>query len=343
MPTISTDILYTTSSLLESFKVIPPAASFLRDKLFPKTVEASTDQVVVETYNGKSRLAPYCSRFSKGTAVPRELTQTSYFSPPFVKPIRNLTSDDLFYKSAAAANAGGGDRDAELLLLDYQELDAAISRREEWMASEALFKGTVTCRDGDSNEVTAELTYGTPSKTSPAKLWGDQTGDPLADIRGALRLVSSACGASADLIVMGRNAADAFESHTKVLESYNKLQIQAGTIDPKTVSWGVTSLGVYRGLPIFVDETEYLDTDGSMKPFVPVDNVLVAATSLAGSMAYGGVGQVDQSESSLRVYAGRRIPIITYEALEDYRKFRLSSRPIPVPQNLASWTLLDVL
>ena len=96
--------------------------------------------------------------------------------------------------------------------MDYQELDAVIGRREEWMATECLFKGKVVCLDGDTGEVTAELIYGTPVKTVPAKLWSDPTSDPLADIRGALRLVSSACGATADIMVMGRTAADAFEA-----------------------------------------------------------------------------------------------------------------------------------
>ena len=58
-----------------------------------------------------------------------------------------------------------------------------------WPA-ECLFKGKVVCLDGDTGEVTAELIYGTPTKTVPAKLWSDPTSDPLADIRGALRLVS---------------------------------------------------------------------------------------------------------------------------------------------------------
>ena len=227
--------------------------------------------------------------------------------------------------------------------MDYQELDAEIGRREERMASECIFKGTVTCLDGDTGEVVAELVYGAPSKTSPAKLWSDPTSDPLADIRGALRLVSGACGASADLIVMGRDAADAFEANTNVQNAYNKLQIQAGTLDPKTVEWGVTLLGSYRGLPLYVDETSYVDANGAMKPYVPLDNVLIAASSLAGSMAYAAIAQVDASESSLKVYAGRRVPLIAYESLEDYRKFRLSSRPVPVPQNLAAWSLLDVL
>ena len=80
-----------------------------------------------------------------------------------------------------------------------------------------------------------------------------------------------------------------------------------------------------------------------MRPYVPVDNVLIAASALAGTMAYAGIAQVDAAESSLSVYAGRRVPVVVHEALEDYRKFRLSSRPVPVPTNLASWSLLDVL
>ena len=74
-----------------------------------------------------------------------------------------------------------------------------------------------------------------------------------------------------------------------------------------------------------------------MQPYVPFDNVLIAASSLAGSMAYAAIAQVNASESSLKVYAGRRVPSIAYESLEDYRKFRLSSRPVPVPQNFAAW------
>jgi hypothetical protein len=80
-----------------------------------------------------------------------------------------------------------------------------------------------------------------------------------------------------------------------------------------------------------------------MKPFVPDDNVLVAASALAGCFAYAGVPQVDQDERSLRVYEAARIPLISYENFEDIRKFRLSSRPVPVPQNLSSSTILDVI
>jgi hypothetical protein len=341
---IPSELLYRTSVLIESFSQIPSAPSFLKDNLFPRVVTSSSDLVSVEFYKGNQRLAPYCSRYSKGTSVPREKEQLQFFSPSFVKPVRLLTADELFYKSAPQPAAGGPEnRDALLLARDFTELDQLISRREEWMASEYLFTGKVKCVDGDSGELVAELIYGTVSKTTPAKAWTDPTADPLADLRGALRLVSGACGASADLIVMGKSAADAFESNANVVQAYDKLRISPGELSAKNVSWGVQSLGTYRGLPLYVNESEYQDSDGSMKPFVPADNVLIAASSLSGCFSYAGVPQVDQDERSLQVYEGARIPLISYENMEDFRKFRLSSRPVPVPQNLSAWTLLDVV
>jgi hypothetical protein len=128
-----------------------------------------------------------------------------------------------------------------------------------------------------------------------------------------------------------------------VISAYDKLRISHGELTAENVSWGVQSLGTYRGLPLFVDEAEYQDSDGSMRPYVPPDNVLVAASSLGGNFSYAAVAQVDAEENRMQVYEGKRIALIGYESMEDFRKFRLSSRPIPVPQNLAAWTVLDVL
>jgi Phage major capsid protein E len=69
MPTqsIPSELLYRTSVLIESFSQIPSAPSFLKDNLFPRVVTSSSDLVSVEFYRGNQRLAPYCSRYSKGT------------------------------------------------------------------------------------------------------------------------------------------------------------------------------------------------------------------------------------------------------------------------------------
>ena len=132
MPTtIPAELLYRTSTLIEAFAQIPSAPSFLKDNLFPRVVTSSSDLVSVEFYKGNQKLAPYCSRFSKGTAVPREKERLSLFSPPFIKPVRLLTADELSYKSAPQPAAGAPEnRDAVLPARDFTELDLLISRRE---------------------------------------------------------------------------------------------------------------------------------------------------------------------------------------------------------------------
>ena len=150
---------------------LPIAPTFLRDQLFGVVQTTEADLVSIEFYRGRQKLAPFCSRYSKGIAVPREKTQLSLFSPPFSKPNRMLHADDLLRRNIGG-NRNGGDatnRDAELLVIDEQELDASISRTENWLCSQVLFSGKVQCKDGDSGEIVAEIDYGPISKTVLAK------------------------------------------------------------------------------------------------------------------------------------------------------------------------------
>ena len=212
------------------------------------------------------------------------------------------------------------------------------------MCSQVLFSGKVQCRDGDTGEIVAEIDYGPISRTVTAKPWSDPTADPLADLKTAQRLVSGACGFAANFIVMGRLAGDAFEANTKVLESCNKLHIQPGVLAPELEQFGVVVLGTWRGIPLYVSEEQYEDTDGSMKYFIPEKEVLVAASGIQNVMAYAGVAQVSDDGNGMQVYEGRRIPLIYWDPSgEDYRRMRLSSRPIPIPGNTDSWTVLQVL
>jgi hypothetical protein len=129
MPTV-TDAppeLYRTGTILTGMANLKRASVFLRDKLFSRVVTAPTDQVHISYYNGKARLSPFCSRYAVGSAVPRERQQLRLFSPPFQKPVRTLTSDDVFYRSMTSSD----NREAELLAIDITELDNDISRREE--------------------------------------------------------------------------------------------------------------------------------------------------------------------------------------------------------------------
>ena len=327
----------------EGWRRFLPPPPFLRDRLFGVVQTTEADLVSIEFFRGRQKLAPFCSRYSKGIAVPREKTQLSLFSPPFVKPNRMLHADDLLRRNIGGSKDGNAtNRDAQLLILDEQELDASISRTENWMCSQVLFVGKVVCKDGDSGEVVSEIDYGPISRTVTTKPWSDPTADPLADLKAAQRLVSGACGFAANFICMGRLAGDAFEANAKVLESYNKLHIQPGVLTAEFEQYGVVALGNWRGITLYVSEEQYEDTDGTMKYFVPEKECLIAATGIQNVMAYAGVAQA--SEGGMQVYSGRRIPLVYWDPSgEDYRRLRLSSRPIAIPGNTDSWTVLQVL
>jgi major capsid protein E len=338
------ETLYRTEALLDGLVQIPIAPTFLRDRLFGVVQTTDADLVSIEFYRGRQKLAPFCSRYSKGTATAREKTQLSLFSPPFVKPNRMLHADDLLRRNIGGSKNGGNasNRDAELLLIDQQELDASISRTENWMCSQVLFSGKVDCRDGDTGELTAQIDYGPISRTVTTKPWSDPTADPLTDLKFAQRLVSGSCGYAANFIVIGRLAGDAFESNAKVLESYNKLHIQPGVLTAEFEQFGVVLLGTWRGVNLYVSEEMCEDTDGTMKYYVPEKEVLVAATGIQSVMAYAGIAQA--SDGGMQVYEGRRIPLVYWDPSgEDYRRLRLSSRPVPIPGNVDSWTVLQVL
>ena len=142
---------------------------------------------------------------------------------------------------------------------------------------------------------------------------------------------------------MGKDASDAFENADKVLAAYDKKNISPGEITPALAEYGVTLLGNYRNLPLYASESQYTDVDGTSKYFVPADKVLVAASALQSTLAYAGVVQVSEDESSMNALEGARIPLVYYEKGYDFRKVRLSSRPIPVPADTTSWTILDVI
>ena len=338
-PPLAPPEMYRTSVIMPALENLPAPSEFLRQKLFSRTFTTTADQIDARTYLGNSRVAPYCSRFSKGHAVARAPEQLTLLSPPFIKVVRSLTADDVFYRSAP----GNENRDAQLLVRDLVELSNQIGRREEWAVAQTLFTGGWIARDGDTNEIIAEISYGTPNVAVPAVLWSvPATCKPLDDLKSAQRLVAGSCGFSADFILFGKDAGDAFENATQVLNAYDKQNISPGMITPELAEFGVTLLGQYRGTPLYVSETQYTDiVDGSKKYYVPADTVLVAATGLQGTLSFAGIVQVDEEETRMEALEGPRIPMVWYEKGEDYRKVRLSSRPAPVPAaGVTSWTLL---
>jgi hypothetical protein len=335
---------------MEAFTEMIPAPSFLRDKLFGITSTTTANQILVDFYYGDQLLAPFCARHKVGIVVPRNRYRSSLFEPGLIRPVRVLSADDTYYRQPGEPptvnRAQGVDRDAALLVQDSNDLDAEVARTEEWMCAQCLFQGIITCEDADDLRTVATIDYRPLNVTAISKLWTDPTSNPLGDLKIMLRAVSASAGGNATLVVLGSEAADAFESNPNVVDSYNKLNYRPGTIEPKLLEeialYGVSILGTYRNLPIYTHEALYVDHSGAQVPFVPPKMALVACNNPMNRLCFAGIRQTNEGETGFDVLEGPRIPCVWMEKGEDVRYYRVSSRPVPVPNNTKSWTVATV-
>ena len=170
-----------------------------RAPVFPErqlvSAKSSPSQAIsssVEFYKGNQTTRALLQALQQRAQRAREKEQSSLFSPAFIKPVRLLTADELSTRARRLPAAGGPEnRDALLLARDFTELDSLIiaARRMDVERVPVHGQGEVPRRRHLGDRRRADLRHA--SKTVPAKLWSDPTSDPLADIRGALRLVSS--------------------------------------------------------------------------------------------------------------------------------------------------------
>ena len=127
--------IYKTHYLLMAVRELVPAARFLRDRYFPTNdvtdIFATTD-VIVEYKDGDKKLAPFVVPRKGGVAVTRRGYSAKRYEPAFIAPKRELTIDDLMRKGfgeSMFSSLTPEARQTALLMSDFDELDAMISRR----------------------------------------------------------------------------------------------------------------------------------------------------------------------------------------------------------------------
>jgi hypothetical protein len=242
-------------------------------------------------------------------------------------------------------------REAEILSEDMRALDRMISRQEEKLCCDCLTTGKVLCEtiEGDEKLPLAEIDYELSPIVVAAPPWNDPAADPLRDLKVAMRNLSAMSGAQCDFCVMGAAASDAFEIHPTVMDGYSRYWIRPGELNPQERAWGVQVLGTHRGITLMSYGALYQDdfiVPGAMHPYLD-DTLVILACRLAGtgSVAYGGVWQESDDESSGPkhhvLYEGERIWYNYFE--DEIRYLRCSSRPVPVPPNTNNYLILKVL
>ena len=191
------------------------------------------------------------------------------------------------------------------------------------------------------------IDFGLTNKITLAntKKWGASAADIWGNLKDWKQQVSRNGFANANMVIMGKAAADAFMADATVAKLLDNRRIEIGAIKPEEMEGGLTYYGHLNlpGVDIYGYDEVYLDDEtGETKPLIP-DNVVLMIPSAASFMrAYGlctylddaGAWHSAETDRLLRTYVEHR---------PDRRFIELQTHPLLIPDKIDSWFAATVL
>ena len=339
--------LYTPRTLAEVVKTTPPVRTFLRDRFFTNVKTFPTERVDIDIVKGNRKMAAFIHPMVGGEIVQAEGYETKSYAPPLINPATISTADQLLERLPGEDMYSGktpADRAAEKLIEEYNQLNDMTTRREEWMAAQVLTTGQLKVKGKGVDEV---INFGLTNKITLAstKKWGASAADIWGNLKDWKQQVSRNGFANANMVIMGKAAADAFMADATIKNMLDNRRIEIGAIKPEEMEGGLTYYGHLNlpGVDIYGYDEVYLDDEtGETKPLIP-DNVVLMIPSAASFMrAYGLCTYLDDAGAWHRAETDRLLR--TYvEHRPDRRFIELQTHPLLIPDKIDSWFAATVL
>lgn len=280
--------IYEPRYLAEVVRTAPPTRTFLRDRFFTKLKTSSDEHVDIDVVKGDRKMAAFVHPMVGGEIVESEGYETKSYKPPLVNPA-TITTADMFMKRLPGediySSRTPADRAAEKLVEEYNKLNDMVDRREEWMAAQVLTTGRLRVKGKGVDEV---IDFGFTNKITleGTKQWGKSAADPWGNLRDWKQQVSRNGFANADMIIMGKLAANHFMADSQILDLMDKRRFDIGAMAPKELEGGLTYYGHLNlpGVDIYGYDEVYLDDETKeIKPLIP-DNMVLMIPSNATFM-----------------------------------------------------------
>lgn len=343
--------LYSTISLLKAVQTMPKVHTFLTDTFFPTPETFLTEEVLLDIKKGKRKLAPFVAPRVGGVTLQRDGFRTEKFKAPRLAPQRPITIDDISSRLAGeslVSTQTPQQRQQKLLATDLIDLNDAIVRRKEWMAAQVLFNGKVVLQgyadaNGDKT-IEQEIDYDfTQTETlSGTDLWTNAASDPYDDLSVWRKKVLKETGLAPNIAILGEEAASALLNHEGFLKKFDRHSASFGKIEPSVQSDAITFLGKLPGLglELYTYDDWYLDEAGDEHPYVPAKKVLLARKGMGG-FAYGAITQLEGQK--FVTYEAETVPKTWADEQNETFMARLSSRPVPKPNDVNGWFVAQVI
>lgn len=346
--------IYDPRTMQKLVSRMPPVHTFLKSTFFKNVRTFATEKVDVDFKKGNRKLAPFVHRRIGGKTVPNTGYTTQTFTPPYIAPDKVTTIDDILKRAAGESLYNGltpAERAVKKMAEDYSELNEMITRREEWMAAQAIFTGQIPVV-GESLNETIDFNFTNKETLADAKKWNAKGGDPIADIKRWRKKVQETGFVNCNICIMSDDVADALVNNDKIKSLLDTKAYDLAVIKPRELPDGATYIGTIHGLGLdlytynewFLDDWTNPDKPEN-KPLVPEGTIALLSTSAVYSMYYGAVTIAERKGGveTIVTYEASRVPDSWIERKPIRRFLQLNSAPLPVPHEVDSWFVAKVL
>lgn len=294
--------LFETRTMMQIVAQLKRPRTFLLDTFFPGFRQFDTTNVDIDIFKGKRRLAPFVSPVMEGKVVEKLGYTTNSYKPPYVKPKMSTTAQEILNRQQGQVIYGTQslpERAAAELGRNLGDLLDMITRREEWMAAQALNGGVINVLgDGVNDTIDFQMSASHKITLAGGTLWtAAGTSHPINDLTTWARLCAQDSGMVPNVVVMGSDVANAFINHADIKGNgglLSTVKISLGQIQPQLLPNGVSYLGTITAPSLNVDLYVYdewyiSDADGLEYPMVPVNKLFMGSSNAQNSRLYGAI------------------------------------------------------
>ena len=337
---------YTTREMMDAIDQTPPVRTFFQKTFFPTDNTHVTEKVEFDVRKGKRIMAPFVSPRIGGKVITRQGFKTNQFSTPKLAPERALTVDDISQRMIGEniySQRTPEEREDELLAKDMTDLEESIARRKEWMCCQVLYEGKLDVVDEEEGiDIQVDFGFTNIVVLAADEQWSLATVDPLKILRARRKKTIKDTGKAPDIAIFSSDVIEDFISNPMIVKAMDVLNMKNVVIEPRIVDPALTFYGriAELDLDIYTYDEWFLNDEGEDEAMVPPGTVLLAHSDGEGAIEYGLVTQME--DKKFRSYEGKLVPKVWADEKDEVKKIRLTSRPLPRPYDVDSWTIIYV-
>ena len=285
--------IYTPRYLAEVVRLAPPVRTYFRDTFFTNVKTFTTERVDIDLVKGDRRMAAFVHPRAGGQVLRESGYETKSYKPPLINPYDLTTADRLMARLPGEDMYSGmtpAQRAAEKLMDEYNRLNDAATRREEWMAAQAIITGEIPIVGIGVNDL-IDFQFTNKIVLTGNERWGQSGAKILDNLGDWVDLVLTNGFSNVDRAIFGKQAIRLFMADQEVQKRMDNRSFRIGEINPRDLPNGVRFYGHLNdpSLDLYVYNEVYLDdwTDPenpATKPLVP-ENKLVPIRALCGPTA----------------------------------------------------------